>query len=106
MAPVFSDVFTEIAALLLVAAVIGAMGYRKRTGFLAGLTVAQDQRILPDPGGVGPEPGPYRRRHHGPHHPGGVDYHQRLHLHDPLLPSPVRVDFPLVGHVPVSTGAP
>ena len=80
------SLFVLIGNPLIVMIILGLMGYRKRTGFLAGLTVAQISEFSLILGALGLSLGHIDA---GSHYLGGVDHHQRLYLHDPVLPPPL-----------------
>ena len=89
-AAVVFSLFILIGNPLIVLAIMGAMGYRKRTSFLAGLTVAQISEFSLIFMAMGVADRPCRRRSPGAGHPGRPDHHRRLDLHDHLLPPTLR----------------
>ncbi len=74
---------------LIVIAIMGYMGYRRRTGFLAGLTVAQISEFSLIVGALGVHPGPHHAGDDGSDHPRRRRDDLRVHLHDPLLAEPL-----------------
>ena len=84
---VIFSLFVLIGNPLIVLAIMGAMGYRKRTGFLAGLTVAQISEFSLIFVANGRLARPCARRCARPRHHGRPRHHRGLHLHDHLFPS-------------------
>ncbi len=64
------------------------MGYRRRTGLLAGLTVAQISEFSLIVAALG-SVSPHRPGNHGPPYPRGSRDHLLLHLHDPVFGTPL-----------------
>jgi Kef-type K+ transport system membrane component KefB len=79
------SLFVLIGNPLIVMAIMGYMGYRKRTGFLAGLTVAQISEFSLIFGALGISARPHRRGGDGADHAGRARHHRAVDLHDPLL---------------------
>jgi len=96
-AAVVLSLFVLIGNPLIVLAIMGFMGYRKRTGFLAGLTVAQISEFSLIFHGHGHHHRACRRRGHGAGNAGGVGDHCPLGLHDHLVPQAVRLAGALAG---------
>ena len=81
---VFS-LFVLIGNPLIVLVIMGALGYRKRTGFLAGLTVAQISEFSLIFRRDGRVARPCRGGCAGPRDDGRPRDHRRVHLHDHLF---------------------
>ncbi len=85
------SLFVLIGNPLIVMVILALMGYRKRTGFLAGLTVAQISEFSLIFMAVGVSLGHVTESCPCPRHPRRARHHRRLHLHDHLVAPSLRV---------------
>jgi Kef-type K+ transport system membrane component KefB len=91
------SLFVLIGNPLIVMAIMGYMGYRKRTGFLCGLTVAQISEFSIIFRRHGHHARPCGQRRAGTDHAGRADYHRPVDLHDSLFASALRKAGTLAG---------
>jgi hypothetical protein len=84
------SLFVLIGNPLIVLAIMGYMGYRKRTGFLAGLTVAQISEFSLIFMAMGITIG-HVARGDGPRHAGRPRDHRAVGLHDHLVAQALRL---------------
>jgi Kef-type K+ transport system membrane component KefB len=84
------SLFVLIGNPLIVMAIMGYMGYRKRTGFLCRPDRGADQRVLDHLRRHGHHARPRRREALGLTTLVGPGHHHPVHLHDPVLASALR----------------